>query len=56
MDSAYEPHRTEREVTGDSGAHGRAVNITEAEAYQSLVLLLRFARWADDRWLEITGS
>jgi hypothetical protein len=28
----------------DSAAHGRAVNIEEAEAYSSLALLLRFAR------------
>jgi len=52
-----EVHRytTLLEYWRDSAAHGRAVNIAEAEAYQSLVLLLRFSRWADDRWSELTG-
>jgi hypothetical protein len=38
----------------DAAAHGRATHITEAEAYTSLVLLLRFALFADDRWEELT--
>ena len=38
----------------DSAAHGRATHITEAEAYTSLVLLLRFALFVDDRWADLT--
>jgi hypothetical protein len=38
----------------DAAAHGRATHITEAEAYTSLVLLLRFALFADDRWDDLT--
>jgi hypothetical protein len=37
----------------DNSAHGRAVRISEPEAYQSLALLLRFARWAEDRWEDL---
>lgn len=40
----------------DSAAHGRAVAITEAEAYSSLSLLLRFAIFASDRWDQLTAS
>ena len=40
----------------DSAAHGRAINIDEPEAYSSLALLLRFARWADDRWSDLTAT
>lgn len=39
----------------DASAHGRAVNISEPEAYQSLALLLRFALFAESRWSELTG-
>lgn len=39
----------------DSGAHGRAVLITEPEAYSSLALLLRFSIFADERWDELTA-
>jgi hypothetical protein len=39
----------------DSSAHGRAVRISEPEAYQALALLLRFARWAEDRWDDLTS-
>jgi hypothetical protein len=39
----------------DSSAHGRAVQISEPEAYQSLALLLRFTLWADSRWEELTA-
>jgi hypothetical protein len=38
----------------DSAAHGRAVAITETEAYSSLSLLLRFAIFASDRWDQLT--
>jgi hypothetical protein len=34
----------------DNAAHGRAVGITELEAWTSLVLLLRFTIFASDRW------
>jgi hypothetical protein len=40
----------------DSSAHGRAVRISELEAWTSLLLLLRFARWADERWEGLTGA
>jgi len=39
----------------DLAAHGAASAISEAEAFTSLVLLLRFAVFADERWDEITG-
>lgn len=39
----------------DSAAHGKAVSITEPEAFSSLALLLRFARFAADRWGELTA-
>jgi hypothetical protein len=38
----------------DNSAHGRAVRISEPEAYSSLALLLRFALWAESRWAELT--
>ncbi len=38
----------------DSSAHGRAVKISEPEAYQSLALLLRFTLFAKDRWDDLT--
>jgi hypothetical protein len=38
----------------DAAAHGRATHITETEAYTSLVLLLRFALFTDERWEELT--
>jgi hypothetical protein len=40
----------------DSAAHGKAANITELEAWTSLLLLLRFAIFASDRWQELTGT
>jgi len=39
----------------DDSAHGRAVHITEAEAYSSLALLLRLSIFAQNRWSELTG-
>jgi hypothetical protein len=39
----------------DDSAHGRAVKITEAEAYSSLALLLRFSIFAQNRWEDLTG-
>jgi hypothetical protein len=39
----------------DSASHGRAVNILEAEAFTSLLLLLRFVLFANDRWETLTG-
>lgn len=38
----------------DAAAHGRATHITEAEAYTSLILLLRFALFANERWEGLT--
>lgn len=40
----------------DSASHGRAVNILEAEAFTSLLLLLRFALFANDRWDTLTTA
>lgn len=40
----------------DASAHGRAVKISEPEAYSSLALLLRFARFADDQWAALTST
>jgi hypothetical protein len=38
----------------DSAAHGLASPIQEAEAFTSLLLLLRFAQFASDRWADLT--
>lgn len=38
----------------DAAAHGAATNINEGEAFTSLLLLLRFAQFASDRWEELT--
>jgi len=38
----------------DSASHGRAVQITEAEAYSALILLLRFAIFASEHHGELT--
>jgi hypothetical protein len=38
----------------DESAHGKVSNISEAEAYTSLALLLRYAMFVDDRWQELT--
>lgn len=38
----------------DAAAHGADTNISEGEAFTSLLLLLRFAQFADDRWDEMT--
>lgn len=40
----------------DDAAHGAITDISEGEAFTSLVLLLRFAQFADDRWDEITNT
>jgi len=40
----------------DSAAHGKAAGITELEAWTSLVLLLRFAIFASDRWNALTTT
>jgi hypothetical protein len=39
----------------DDSAHGRAVRISEPEAYQSMAILLRFARWAEDHWDDLVN-
>jgi hypothetical protein len=40
----------------DVAAHGDAPNVGEEEAFTALMLLLRFARFAEDRWNDITGT
>lgn len=38
----------------DSAAHGADTSISEGEAFTSLLLLLGFAQFADDRWDQLT--
>jgi len=38
----------------DTAAHGARSTIGEEEAFTSLLLLLRFARFADENWDELT--
>lgn len=38
----------------DEAAHGQISNIEENEAYTALLLLLRFAIFVDDHWVELT--
>ncbi len=38
----------------DNSAHGKAVSISDNEAFTSLALLLRFALFANDNWNELT--
>ncbi len=40
----------------DDAAHGADTNISESEAFTSLLLLLRFAQFADEKWDELTGA
>jgi hypothetical protein len=40
----------------DDAAHGADTNISESEAFTSLLLLLRFAQFSDEKWVEITAS
>lgn len=40
----------------DSASHGLESPIQEAEAFTSLLLLLRFAQFAADRWADLTTS
>ena len=39
---------------GDLTPHGKASGITDGEAHTSLMLLLRFAQFVNDRWDELT--
>lgn len=39
----------------DEAAHGSLSRIEEEEAFTTLILLLRFAQLADDRWDQLTG-
>jgi hypothetical protein len=39
---------------GDLTPHGKASGVTETEAYTALMLLLRLAQFANDRWDELT--
>jgi hypothetical protein len=38
----------------DNAVHGTAFDFDEAEAFTALILLLRFARFADSRWDALT--
>jgi len=38
----------------DESAHGIESKIQEEEAFTSLLLLLRFAQFADSRWQDLT--
>jgi hypothetical protein len=38
----------------DESAHGESTNISEGEAFMSLLLLYRFAQFSNDRWTELT--
>lgn len=38
----------------DDAAHGAATAIDEEEAFTSLLLLMRFARWVEDQWTTLT--
>lgn len=40
----------------DESAHGKKSDITDNEAYTSLALLLRFAKFVDDNWGELTDN
>lgn len=40
----------------DEAAHGKASSINDNEAYTSLALLLRLAKFANDRWAELTRN
>lgn len=40
----------------DEAAHGSHINITEEQAYLSLMQLYRFALWADNNWQLLTES
>ena len=40
----------------DESAHGKVSEITDNEAYTSIALLLRFAKFADDNWNEFTRT
>jgi hypothetical protein len=39
----------------DDASHGDESRLTEPEAFTSMFLLLRFATFAKERWLELTG-
>jgi hypothetical protein len=39
----------------DEAVHGTASQISETEAFTSLILLLRFAQYATDHWSELTA-
>ena len=38
----------------DDAAHGAETNFSETEAFTSMLLLLRFAQFADERWDDLT--
>jgi hypothetical protein len=40
----------------DSAAHGSSSNISDNEAYTSLLLLLRFSIFVNDNWIELAGA
>ena len=39
----------------DSSSHGRAIGMSDNEAYTTLLLLLRFSMFASDNWSELTS-
>ena len=40
----------------DEASHGGPSSISDNEAFTSLALLLRFAKFVRDRWGELTGT
>ena len=40
----------------EEAAHSKASNIKDNEAYTSLALLLRFAIFVKDNWVELTAK
>ena len=39
----------------DIASHGQAVNIGDNEAFTSLAMMLRFSKFVDDNWNELTN-
>jgi hypothetical protein len=63
MITGQQPGRIQQEFTlfmsllkywRDEAAHGSFSSIDEEEAFTTLILLLRFAQFADDRWEQLT--
>jgi hypothetical protein len=56
VQSEYRTYSALLKYWRDEAAHGRSSDISDNEAYTSLVLLLRLAMFMDDNWDELTGS